>query len=100
MIRTSALIGASLFALALAAPAAANADAHDHASGIEWLLEDSEATAPALPTMSFGEWGVDPALLATEVKPGDDFNAYVNGPWIAANPLPAEFSRIGAFTLL
>ncbi|SHN58831.1 M13 family metallopeptidase [Erythrobacter sanguineus] len=100
MIRTSALIGASLFALALAAPAFASDDTQSHEGGIELLLEDSEATAPALPTMSFGEWGVDPDLLATDVKPGDDFNAYVNGPWIAANPLPAEFSRIGAFTLL
>ncbi|MDP4605806.1 MAG: M13 family metallopeptidase [Erythrobacter sp.] len=101
MIHKSALLGASLFVLALAAPAFANDDAHDHDSGIETLLADeAEAPAPALPTISFGTWGVDPALIATDVKPGDDFNAYVNGPWIAANPLPPEFSRLGAFTLL
>jgi putative endopeptidase len=108
MIHKSALLGASPAALVIAvlafsAPAFAKDDAHAHADGIELLLEESAETAapaPAMPTMSFGTWGVDPVLLAADVKPGDDFNAYVNGPWIAANPLPPEFSRIGAFTLL
>jgi len=99
--KTAALLGASLLALA-AAPAFANDDsAHDHEDGIELLLESADTAAPAaLPTMSFGNWGVDPLLLAEGIKPGDDFNAYVNKRWIDANPLPAEFSRIGAFTLL
>lgn len=100
--KTTALLGASL--LALAAPAYAqdhtSEHGHDHDGGIELLLAPAEAAAPALPSMSFGEWGVDPALLATDIKPGDDFNAYVNQRWIDANPLPPEFSRIGAFTLL
>lgn len=96
--RTAALLGASL--LVLAAPAFANDDAHAHEDGIEMLLAEGEAQAAALPTMSFGTWGFDPALLATDIKPGDDFNAYANKRWIDANSLPAEFSRIGAFTLL
>ena len=103
MIHKSALLGASLAVLAFSTPAFASDDAHGHADGIELLLQDSAETAapaPPMPTMSFGEWGVDPSLLATDVKPGDDFNAYVNGPWIDANPLPSDFSRIGAFTLL
>lgn len=95
--KTAALIGASLLVLA-AAPAFANDDAHDHGHG-ELLQAGTEAAA-ALPTMSFGTWGVDPALLAADIKPGDDFNAYVNQRWIDANPLPSEFSRLGAFTLL
>src|SRR5690606_35710274 len=45
-------------------------------------------------------WGVDPATLDPAVMPGDDFFAYVNRKWIDANPIPAEFSRFGAFTLL
>ena len=100
MIRTTALIGASL--LALAAPAFANDDAHDHPHdhGAEVLLAEGETGASALPTMSFGTWGFDPAYLAADIKPGDDFNAYANQRWINANPLPPEFSRIGAFTLL
>lgn len=103
MIDKSALLGASLAVLAFSAPAFAKDEAHADADGIELLLQDSAETtgpAPAMPTMSFGTWGVDPALLANDVKPGDDFNAYVNGPWIDANPLPPEFSRLGAFTLL
>jgi putative endopeptidase len=100
--KTAALLGASLAALALSAPAFANDDAHAHAhaDGAEVLLAQGEAAAPALPTMSFGSWGFDPALLATDIKPGDDFNAYANKRWIDANPLPADFSRIGAFVLL
>lgn len=95
------LIGASLAALAFATPAFANDDAATHDSGADLLLADSaDMPAPALPTMSFGAWGVDPALLSTTVKPGDDFNAFVNQPWIDANPLPSDFSRLGAFTLL
>lgn len=103
MIDKSALLGASLAVLAFSAPAFAKDEAHADADGIELLLQDSAETtgpAPAMPTMSFGTWGVDPALLANDVKPGNDFNAYVNGPWIDANPLPPEFSRLGAFTLL
>ncbi len=98
--KTAALLGASI--LALAAPAFAQDSAHDHEDGVELLLEatDTAAPAPALPTISFGKWGFDPEYLAADVKPGDDFNAYANKRWIDANPLPPEFSRIGAFVLL
>ncbi|GAB4483100.1 MAG: M13 family metallopeptidase [Erythrobacter tepidarius] len=96
--RTAALLGASL--LVLAAPAFADDDAHISEDGSEMLLAEGETEGSPLPTMSFGTWGFDPALLATDIKPGDDFNAYANKKWIDANPLPAEFSRIGAFTLL
>lgn len=92
--KTAALLGASL--LALATPALADDHAHDDAT--ETL--QSTDTGSALPTISFGEWGFDPAYLSTDIKPGDDFNAYANKKWIDANPLPPEFSRIGAFTLL
>jgi putative endopeptidase len=101
--KTAALIGASLLALA-AAPAFAQDDDHLHENGIEVLLAEGEAAAPApaaaLPSISFGSWGFDPAFLATDIKPGDDFNAFANKRWIDANPLPPEFSRIGAFVLL
>jgi len=105
MIRKTALLGASIAALCLAAAPALAQDSHHHdapghAEGIETLLDDAETPASDLPTMSFGSWGVDPALLAEDVRPGDDFFAYVNKRWIDANPLPPEFSRLGAFTLL
>ncbi len=94
--KTAAFLGASL--LALATPALA--DTHEHEAELDTLQGAEAAPAAALPTMSFGTWGFDPAYLAADVKPGDDFNAYANKKWIDANPLPAEFSRIGAFTLL
>ena len=50
--------------------------------------------------MNFGSWGFDPASLNPAVDPGDDFNAYANGKWVADNPIPAEFTRFGTFNLL
>ena len=38
--------------------------------------------------------------IDTSIDPGDDFFAYANSKWLNANPLPPEFSRYGAFTLL
>ena len=99
--KTAALWGASLAALVMATPAMAQDPAHADHEHIDTLLADSaETEMSTLPTMSFGTWGVDPALIDPSIKPGDDFNAYVNQRWIDANPLPNEFSRLGAFTLL
>ena len=89
MIRTFLAAGASALALTLAMPA---------------LAQDAPAAAtPAAtstPTMDFGTWGVDPEALSDTIRPGDDFFGYVNQNWLDANPLPSEFSRFGAFTLL
>ena len=98
MIRTVLATTASLAALALSAPALA----HEPDGDIDLLLqEDGTGESEAqTPTMSFGEWGVDPTLLSDTIDPGDDFFAYVNQEWLDANPLPPEFSRFGAFNLL
>ncbi len=82
MIRTMLAAGASALALTFATPA---------------LAEEDETP---LPTMSFGDWGFDPESLSQDIDPGDDFFAYANQKWLDANPLPAEFSRFGAFNLL
>ncbi len=103
MIRHTALLGISLAALAAAAPVRAHDDGHAALpadSSARLTADKADRTTPALPVMSFGTWGVDPALIDPAIKPGDDFFAYVNQRWIAANPLPPEFSRLGAFTLL
>jgi putative endopeptidase len=34
------------------------------------------------------------------IKPGNDFFRYVNGSWMAANPIPPEYSQYGAFHVL
>ncbi|MGD9664018.1 MAG: M13 family metallopeptidase [Novosphingobium sp.] len=61
----------------------------------------STVAAPATtPQMHFGEWGVDLTQIDPAIRPGDDFNAYVNSKWVKANPIPPEFSRYGAFTML
>jgi putative endopeptidase len=83
MIRQIFAAGVSIVALALALPAAA---------------QDEDRTPP--PQMSFGTWGIDPAAIDQSVDPGDDFFAYVNDKWLKANPIPAEFTRYGAFNLL
>lgn len=43
---------------------------------------------------------IDPANMDLNIKPGDDFFRYVNGTWIANNPIPPEYSQYGAFHVL
>lgn len=88
MLKSILALGASAVAFAIALPAAAQSPA------------PAAAAPSALPTMDFGKWGFDPNALDKSVDPGDDFFAYANSKWLAANPLPAEFSRFGAFNLL
>jgi len=83
MIRTILAAGVSAAALALALPATAQ----------------EEGRAPT-PTMEFGAWGFDPAALDPAVDPGDDFFEHANGKWVRENPIPAEFTRFGAFNIL
>lgn len=44
--------------------------------------------------------GIDRANFDTSVAPGQDFFQFVNGGWIRRNPIPAEYSRWGAFAEL
>ncbi len=83
MIRRILALGVSATALALSLPVAAQ--------------EPERAPAP---TMEFGTWGIDTTSLDPEVDAGDDFFAYVNGKWVRENPIPAEFTRFGAFNIL
>ena len=85
MIRRILAIGVSATALAVALPASA---------------QDAAAERTPPPQMSFGTWGIDPTLLDPAVDPGDDFFAYANRKWLAANPLTDEFARYGAFDML
>jgi putative endopeptidase len=99
MIHTIFATTASALALVIAAPALAAEEGEE----LDLLFDEAApetAAEPAAPTMSFGTWGVDTALLSDTIKPGDDFFGYVNQEWLDANPLPAEYSRFGAFNLL
>lgn len=92
-IKTVLTICASLSVLATgqAATAKSKDPAKDSATAVE---------QPATPEMHFGKWGIDLTQIDPAIRPGDDFNGYVNDKWIKANPIPPEFSRYGAFTML
>ncbi|MET0519388.1 MAG: M13 family metallopeptidase [Burkholderiaceae bacterium] len=64
------------------------------------LAAEMPAAAPApapnpAPTPSFAAAELDPAVGACT-----DFNAYANGKWLAANPIPADQTRWGSFVQL
>lgn len=44
--------------------------------------------------------GIDKKNLDPNTKPGQDFYEYACGGWMAANPLPGEYSRYGTFDVL
>jgi predicted metalloendopeptidase len=44
--------------------------------------------------------GIDVAGMDRGVQPGDDFNAYVNGGWIKATPIPPDKSSYGPANVL
>jgi putative endopeptidase len=46
------------------------------------------------------EKGIDLNNMDTSVKAGNDFFQFANGGWLAANPIPPEYSRYGAFDIL
>ena len=44
--------------------------------------------------------GIDLANLDTTALPGTDFYQYACGGWMKNNPMPAEYSQYGSFTIL
>ena len=84
----------SLLALGAAALASAPAIAQDAAA-------PAPATAPAAPSQApsadWGKFGVQTQWIDRSVKPGDDFDAFVNGTWNKTVELPADRTRWGSF---
>jgi putative endopeptidase len=72
---------------AIAAVLALPASAQHHAT------MGHAASAKAAPVYDVSE--LDPSVSACQ-----DFNAYANGKWVAANPIPADRTRWGAFDQL
>ncbi|MCB2048651.1 MAG: M13 family metallopeptidase [Novosphingobium sp.] len=62
------------------------------------------ASTPALAAEEgsgdWGAFGVQTQWIDTTVKPGDDFDSYVNGVWTRTFEMPADKSRISAFSEL
>ena len=44
--------------------------------------------------------GIQPANLDTTALPGTDFYQFACGGWVKNNPIPAEYSQYGSFTIL
>ncbi|MGJ8536596.1 MAG: M13 family metallopeptidase [Parasphingopyxis sp.] len=86
--RSIVLAAASLLAIAATSPALA--DHHEEAAA---------ATASA-PSAEIGSWGVDLDARDLSVSPGDDFNTYANGTWIANTEIPGDRARYGSFDML
>ena len=57
----------------------------------------TEATSVAVAPLSSG---IDASYLDADVRPGDDFFAYVNGKWAEQTEMPGDKSRYGAFDIL
>jgi putative endopeptidase len=65
------------------------------------LLATAVAAAPSCSTKrSSPAAGIDLAGIDKSIAPGDDFNAYTNGGWIKATPIPADKSSYGVGAIL
>jgi predicted metalloendopeptidase len=64
------------------------------------LLAAVVAGAPACRKAPPLAAGIDLAGMDTSVAPGDDFNAYANGGWIKATPIPADKPSYGIGEIL
>ncbi|QQP99453.1 M13 family metallopeptidase [Lysobacter enzymogenes] len=84
----AALAAPSAFAAGAAAPAAKSAAAK------------AAAAKPAAGKPVLGDFGVDLTARDTGVKPGDDFNRYVNGHWLATYQLKDYETSYGSFNKL
>ena len=82
MIKTLAVLSAAVSLAALAAPA---------------MAQTAPAPTPAYTytPMAFPGWGFDPSQIDATAKPGDDFFAYVNGKWEAAEVIQPQYSSSG-----
>src|ERR1051326_8242275 len=63
------------------------------------LFACKSATPPA-PATPAATTGIDLAGMDKSVPPGDDFNAYANGGWLKATPIPADKASYGIFAIL
>ena len=54
------------------------------------------ADAPTI-AADWGAFGVQTQWMKKDVKPGDDFDAFVNGKWVESVELPADRTRWGSF---
>ena len=58
----------------------------------------TSAAAQTVPAKAhLGTWGVDLTARDMSVKPGDDFQKYASGTWLAKTDIPADKPEVGSF---
>ena len=83
-------LAVSLVALAASGAASAKPAQH-HTNG------HAQASKSSDPTDGWGKFGVQTQWIDQSVRPGDDFNKFINGKWFATTAIPADRSRYGSF---
>ncbi|WP_261324434.1 M13 family metallopeptidase [Microbulbifer agarilyticus] len=63
-------------------------------AGCDQKVESSPSQAAVMKS------GINLDNMDTSVRPGDDFNAYVNGNWLANTEIPADKATYGSFHIL
>ena len=89
-LRAFTLLATSAIALSVAVPAAAQ-------------TQPAAAPAPAAPPAKASAdwgWGIQLDYLDRSVKPGDDFDRFVNGKWLDSTEIPVDRSTYGSFAEL
>ncbi len=87
------LLGAASLALITAC-------AHHKDTAVPEAAKPAEEVLQLASPDVWGDWGINLETGDAAVKPGDDFNKYVNGKWLAEFEIPADKSRYGSFDLL
>ncbi|MEH6637765.1 MAG: M13-type metalloendopeptidase [Porticoccaceae bacterium] len=67
---------------------------------IDLNISHAASSQPAVAGKGNLPSGLDIANLGTEVRPQDDFFAYVNGTWLETTEIPADRSSWGSFSVL
>ena len=86
----SKLRGLAVLLAASSALAAVPAAAQDLAAGAAATARPGDVQA-----VRYGTWGVDISTRDLSVNPGDDFQRYASGKWLASHAIPADKSQNG-----
>ncbi len=105
-LKKTLLFAATTLALTIAAPLAAqDHTCMDDGCTVQALFAADDGAAggtssEALPAKRLGAWGVDTDGMNRDVRPGEDFFAYVSGNWAKTTEIPADRSSYGGFAVL
>jgi putative endopeptidase len=102
-VKKSLALAVSVFALAAAAPVAAHEqhscvdDACTMVSLIDQAPPGGATTDTGGTPLHYGTWGFDTTGMDKNVKPGDDWFAFVNGTWAKNTTIRPDRTSEGAF---